>query len=561
MTNRELAQEISARIGNSPIPFDSVYSIALQIYNELGGEETQFDSVYSILLEILPLVEGGGSGKAIEEVSELPEASENKDKLFRLDNGDKDVYAARLISSESFTTNRLPDAQQIDKAYLYEGNETVYYYKGAYTITCTDGVLNWYLWENEAHMVATEENFPSDFINVPIIEVDAESEYWSDVTETGATTTMSVSEVENDDTMGGWGIMALIPAIYNAPESAQIGNAYISSDDSIKFYYTGEETTIEIEGETINVYSWFNNDGEGHLYSTKPASGIYYSASDEPHTPIMTDTKFYGGGEEWNIYVAHIVQLNAPDEQQVDNAYISHPEIVSDIATYGGVKTFYCTDGTLDLYEWYEGDKEYPSYRLFTTIPASDLYEHAYEIPEEGISDVYNVDWDSYNIEATVAELQTLLDNAYKIKWNCTTEEYTREVVIEEWGWKSLTDTATNDDIDLMFVKEIKLIRYQDAEQEEEGFVDWWVNTSGETMEFEGETYFKWVSWANDESDGSEPPVANPNHIMLTNTLNISLPFNSESPEFEYSISYNSESEEWGDMGYFHGDYIQKTVQ
>lgn len=55
MTNREIAQEISSRIGNSPVPFDSVYSIALQIYNELGGEETEFDSVYSILLEILPL--------------------------------------------------------------------------------------------------------------------------------------------------------------------------------------------------------------------------------------------------------------------------------------------------------------------------------------------------------------------------------------------------------------------------------------------------------------------------------------------------------------------------
>ena len=50
MTNREIAQEISARIGTSPIPFESIYSIALEIYNELGGEPTQFDNVYSILL-------------------------------------------------------------------------------------------------------------------------------------------------------------------------------------------------------------------------------------------------------------------------------------------------------------------------------------------------------------------------------------------------------------------------------------------------------------------------------------------------------------------------------
>lgn len=60
-SNYAIAQEISARIGNSPIPFDSVYSICLEIYRQLGGEEENFDSVYSILLEILPLVEGGGT--------------------------------------------------------------------------------------------------------------------------------------------------------------------------------------------------------------------------------------------------------------------------------------------------------------------------------------------------------------------------------------------------------------------------------------------------------------------------------------------------------------------
>lgn len=63
LSNYDIAQEISARIGNSPIPFDSVYSICLEIYNELGGEPTQFDSVYEILLGILPLVEGGGGGR------------------------------------------------------------------------------------------------------------------------------------------------------------------------------------------------------------------------------------------------------------------------------------------------------------------------------------------------------------------------------------------------------------------------------------------------------------------------------------------------------------------
>lgn len=66
-SNYAIAQEISARIGVSPIPFDSVYSIALKIYNELGGEPAEFDSVYSILLGILPLVEGGIASKVIDD--------------------------------------------------------------------------------------------------------------------------------------------------------------------------------------------------------------------------------------------------------------------------------------------------------------------------------------------------------------------------------------------------------------------------------------------------------------------------------------------------------------
>lgn len=55
MTNYEIAQQISTRIGTSPVPFESVYSIALSIYQELGGTEETFADIYSILLEILPL--------------------------------------------------------------------------------------------------------------------------------------------------------------------------------------------------------------------------------------------------------------------------------------------------------------------------------------------------------------------------------------------------------------------------------------------------------------------------------------------------------------------------
>ena len=54
-SNYEIAQAISERIGTEPIPFDSVYSLCFQIYQELGGTKETFDDIYKILLDILPL--------------------------------------------------------------------------------------------------------------------------------------------------------------------------------------------------------------------------------------------------------------------------------------------------------------------------------------------------------------------------------------------------------------------------------------------------------------------------------------------------------------------------
>lgn len=429
--------------GSTEANYDSDYSVRLATLAAMGGDTTkQYDSVYAIDLEILKLTEEGGGGKAIEEVDALPEASENTDKLFRV-KGEDGIYAAKLLSSESITTNKLPDEQQIDKAFLYETEEDIYYYKGAYKIICSDGEISGYLWGES--ILSISNAVEAETSELPIYYI-AGGAIFDDTNRTITADWLTLEEYKADNEegggFGGAGVTP-IPATYNAPESAQIGNAYISSNDNMKFYYTGAETTIEVGGETINVYSWFK-DGEGYVYSTKPASEIYYSTSDEPNTPIMTDTKFYGGGEEWNIYVAHIVQLNAPDEQQIDNAFISYPEDETVSYTYGGVKTFNCTDGTLDLYEWYTGDKETPDYRLFTRIPASDLYEHAYEISEETISDEYTVDWSTYDIEATVAEFQTLLDNTYWREWNCTTEKYTREETIEEWGWANILEGGSS---------------------------------------------------------------------------------------------------------------------
>lgn len=120
-------------------------------------------------------------------------------------------------------------------------------------------------------------------------------------------------------------------------------------------------------------------------------------------------------------------------------------------------------------------------------------------------------------------------------------------------------ETATNDDIDFMFVTEIKLIREQTNDK---NYIDWLVNTRGETMEYNGQTYYKWVSWANDgyNNDGSWTLIEHPNIIVLTNTLDVQLPFNTNSPEFEYWIQIDDEGG-IGANNYIHGDYTQKTFQ
>lgn len=120
------------------------------------------------------------------------------------------------------------------------------------------------------------------------------------------------------------------------------------------------------------------------------------------------------------------------------------------------------------------------------------------------------------------------------------------------------TDNATNDDIDSMFVTEIKLIREQ---ANDANYIDWLVNTRGETMEYNGQTYYKWVSWANDGyNNGSWNLVEYPNIIVLTNTLDVQLPFNTNSPEFEYWIQIDDEGG-IGANNYIHGDYTKKTFQ
>ena len=540
---------------------DSDYEIRLATLGAMGGDTTkEYDSVYEIDLEILKLTEEGGSGKAIETVDALPEASENKDKLFRL-SSDDNVYVSELKSRTSTTTNRLPDAQQIDKACIWF-DEGTWFYKGLFEGTFGDGKHNVFVWysDDESDLIITKisaEN-SDDLTEKGQLLLD---ELTVDLDNKTFTTTENYTDIDWFSIEDGEPIHSVI-ATYNASEENCIGNAMMYADSTLDsdYVYTGEFDTV---GD-FSGYVWKNPEDDSDIVLTdKKASEISFYYDADYNDAVFLNSIIYIVNNEEEVYgrigagdCLYIPQLNAPEEQQIDNAFISYPEDETISYTYGGVKTFNCTDGTLDLYEW-----EKDGYRLFTRIPASDLYEHAYEIPEETITDVYTVDWSTYDIEATVAELQTLLDNTSCDDWNCTTEKYTREEVIEEWDWQPLTDNATNDDIDLMFASEIKLIRYQDAEQQAEGFVDWWINTSVETMEYDGQTYYKWVSWSNDKSEGGDDPVEHPDYILLTNTLNIALPFNSDSPEFEYTISYDSEGDIWSDTNYFHGDYTQKTVQ
>ena len=156
------------------------------------------------------------------------------------------------------------------------------------------------------------------------------------------------------------------------------------------------------------------------------------------------------------------------------------------------------------------------------------------------------------NITGTLSN-QTDLQNALDSKQNTLTAG--EGIAISGNTISATVDNATNDDIDFMFVTEIKLIREQTYDK---NYIDWLVNTRGETMEYNGQTYYKWVSWANDgNNNGSWSLVEHPNIIVLTNTLDVQLPFNTNSPEFEYWIDIDGEAEN----NYIHGDYTKKTFQ
>lgn len=432
MTNREIAQEISNRIGTAPVPFDSVYSIALKIYHELGGEENQFDSVYSILLEILPLVEGGI--KPIEEVNELPEASENKNKLFRL-TSDDNVYVSELKSRTTINTNRLPDEQQIDKAYLYDtDNNFVLYYRGIWKIICTDGEISLYCWGDDF------ENDRAYFTydNAVNINHNSKTIYYGDTmyesVDENAKTIIDNETLE--DLKSLFNVRAFlnpIPAIYNAPESAQIGNATLVDENStIQHIYTGEEIIITVDGNETVVYKWQNTEYPNEYVATdKKASEIYYTGG---YPNFITDVKIYDLNnspvQQTKIYELNIPQLNAPDSEQVGNATIKY-NMGGNIftATYDGtLTTLYDSieDVSFTGYKWTTNSNEY-----ITIVKAEELYSNA---------GTFSFMWQDGSEVADAIERVTEVN----------TVKYQRTETTEEWGWEKV---ATQDVVNNLSVE------------------------------------------------------------------------------------------------------------
>lgn len=282
----------------------------------VAGEGIAIDSANTISCTVKP----------IADVNALPDADENKDSVLRL-NGDEQVYISKYATIPITPTVNAPDEKQINRAFCFDlGDESAptVFYRGAYTITCADGVLNWYLWSNDV------------FSNYVVAEDDAEHttpstigyfrEDLSNVTETGATTTLTKNEFKNltSSLLGWYPQWAFLTN--KAPDSIQIGNAYFENSISNIYYYTGEEITFVYNGETKTGYKWAENS----------ASTIYYLTEDKAENIVYyntgNDVVWLGKGYYYhtngtithydNEYNFETINENAPDSEQIGNAYI-----------------------------------------------------------------------------------------------------------------------------------------------------------------------------------------------------------------------------------------------
>lgn len=128
MTNNEIATLISERIGDRPVPFQSVRAISLDIYKQLGGTEDDehFEDIYQILLETLPLahpsaviddndVSTGTTWSSSKIVSELANAGFDVQVV-------QELPATGDSHTLYFVPSADPQTQNIYDEYLYTNN-------------------------------------------------------------------------------------------------------------------------------------------------------------------------------------------------------------------------------------------------------------------------------------------------------------------------------------------------------------------------------------------------------------------------------------------------------
>ena len=128
MTNIEIATLISERIGDRPVPFQSVRAISLDIYKQLGGTEDDghFEDIYQILLETLPLI----SLVAVIDDNDVSTATtwSSSKIVSELANAGFDVQVVQELPATGdahtlyFVPSADPQTQNIYDEYLYTNN-------------------------------------------------------------------------------------------------------------------------------------------------------------------------------------------------------------------------------------------------------------------------------------------------------------------------------------------------------------------------------------------------------------------------------------------------------
>lgn len=562
MTNYEIAQEINNRIGDVPVT-DSLYEAALTIYQQLGGEVSEFDDVYSILQSIKEIARPGGD--PITKVSVLPKSGEEYETKFLRTPDDK-IYTTGKVTMPAIYTNRLPDAQQIDKAYLWEDAEYQYHYVGAYTVMFSDSEVSGYGWldyygEHEWYFYLTED----DAEHIQANSVCYGSFTYEDgdtIDLVNKTVTTQGPKSGNKSTLGDISELP-VPATYNAPEASQIGNATLDIvEGEIEFVYDGSIDTIIVDGEEFTGYKWLSEDNPGgYLLTDKQASSIYYY-TDYDNRITYSDAKCYlfDGSDirEATIMFLSIPQLNASDAEQVGKASITDEEN-GFVYKYEGDTLYTLTDDyqhTYYGYKWVCNDDEQGTIFVFTNEKASDIYSGNAIIYLAGAVDAWEYIGNNtyHETEGVSINYATLVDFDY----SHSTVKYQRLDKTQStlYGWQQVTVNGLILDEP---VKKRYLLRGADlpSMRNEYGLTlrEAWVNFNDETYTFNGKTYYKWIKyddvyeeWKDGRKNAPSIPdsyMRDGNEIwMLTTTLTPKLPFTLKSPECAYVITTNGETAE-----------------